>query len=135
MIRRPPRSTLTAPLFPDTTLFRSAHASRSVTVARHHCRWIADKSSTDTACFAPDWSRGCRRSREHASRTDRTGHECALELLHSLDRGQLLHYAGRRGAESWRGVSSEERKRVVSGTSVSGRVEPGRRIIFIKQNN
>src|SRR3546814_11906348 len=75
----------------------AAHAARSVTAARHHCRWIADKSSTDTACFALDWSRGCRRSREHAYRTDRNGHEHALELLHSPARGPLLTCAGRHG--------------------------------------
>src|SRR3546814_8718957 len=36
MIRRPPRSTRTDTLFPDTTLFRSVHATRDGVVVAFH---------------------------------------------------------------------------------------------------
>src|SRR3546814_13443365 len=54
MIRRPPRSTRTDPLFPYTTLFRSAHRRHAMVVADLH---IVEEHLVDMAVAARELDR------------------------------------------------------------------------------
>src|SRR3546814_7012858 len=59
MIRRPPRSTRTDPLFPYTTLFRSGRCARRNTEAAVDC-WLAH-AKVDVALLSPGGSRSNQR--------------------------------------------------------------------------
>src|SRR3546814_15961294 len=52
MIRRPPRSTRTATLFPYTTLFRSNHPELKENNMRPNAPMSIDLEATGTACIA-----------------------------------------------------------------------------------
>src|SRR3546814_7535525 len=65
MIRRPPRSTRTDTLFPYTTLFRSADASRTA-ADRSKRRPIPCRHNSGRACYSPR-SPTNMRSEEHTS--------------------------------------------------------------------
>src|SRR3546814_2971061 len=58
MIRRPPRSTRTDTLFPDTTLFRSVVEHARLKLDRKGCDWIlANDVAPGTATFGGDRNR------------------------------------------------------------------------------
>src|SRR3546814_17799112 len=119
MIRRPPRSTRTVTLFPYTTLFRSKTKSRRR--LRVPASWISCCGARGAPAQGPapasvqalalgDVARGAARLALHG------GGGLALALL-----GRLL-------------VVLADRQSVVSGKSVSVRVDLGGRRIIIKKN-
>src|SRR3546814_13087184 len=54
MIRRPPRSTRTATLFPYTTLFRSCSASIAAVLCRRHWRFTMSKDTPGAAAHGSE---------------------------------------------------------------------------------
>src|SRR3546814_15317582 len=127
MLRRPPRSTLTDTLFPDTTLFRARHRlpARSDRCARAH-----------------PFRLPCPLSRGNAP-VLRASHACPR--LVAVPRGPRGHDGRkphrRRMRRRTRRLShptrgGPDRKSVVWGTSVSVRVDlGGRRILKKKKTN
>src|SRR3546814_15062018 len=126
MIRRPPGSTRTDTLFPDTTLFRSSERGKGTRLgrrrfaralaraeARHEQQHAArDQAEVDDPCHrigggeaSPE--REMHRDREQGQRAGGEAADAREACRRKADRGE------------------DGRKRVVSGKRVSGRVDLG----------
>src|SRR3546814_18783171 len=128
MIRRPPRSTRTDTLFPDTTLFRSAWASAStrlITIGGSSTM----KSASTGASFSRTW-RTFSASSIGRSWDDRKTVSAAAEpaaiMRPAANAAAPPHALGIF-------VIASDRKRVVKGKSVSVRVDLGGRRIIKKK--
>src|SRR3546814_17970086 len=111
MLRRPPRSTRTDTLFPYTTLFRSSRLSW-----RHGCLYGGEDA------VVPRGGRRGRHRRDLERRSVVAGGRARSKGARSADHD---------GGCAWRGP---DRKSVVSGKSVSVRVDLGGRRIIKKKN-
>src|SRR3546814_21181555 len=115
MILRPPRSTRTDTLFPDTTLFRSARDQRKPGAKRDHLRWRGEAHQATAwwrgTAGAPSWA---RRSSTSARASSQARSPVAVIAVPSS-------------------MLSGDRKSVVSGKSVSVRVDLGGRRIIKKK--
>src|SRR3546814_17394495 len=130
MIRLPPRSTRTATLFPDTALFRSARDRERGRrpVGSNRFRGGRDRHAVRGGCAA----RGAAR-RAHLWVRRSRGLQPASPGRAVLQRREELSRGGEvlpRGAGD---PSAADRKSVVSGTSVSVRVDLGGRRIIKKK--
>src|SRR3546814_21090592 len=126
MIARPPVSTRTDTLFPDTTHFRS-HPARRFFGGKRREGGAAVRRGT-----APR-RRGLRRQRPDGGRADRrTGPRGRVGARRRDGRGLRRHPA-RAASESWTDDDAGDRKSVVSGKSVSVRVDLGGRRIIKKK--
>src|SRR3546814_12074188 len=113
MIRRPPRPTRTDTLFPYTTLFRS-----TVAIEIGLLTYILSAFFNYWRTAAPLHNRRCRGERRAARKEEAAPPRAPL--LHSSGFAPAARQGGRPGP-------AQARKSVVSGTSVSVRVDLGGR--------
>src|SRR3546814_20968160 len=131
MKRRPPVSKRTATRFPYTTLVRSA-ASGGVTLrqgiaAGRRCRWYGAKHGSTLESFRSPDRDAERRVRALYARGREGGQpRCSARASAAACAGY-----GRTALVGKR--LQQDRKRVVSGKSVSGRLDPGGRRILKKK--
>src|SRR3546814_16447789 len=140
MIRRPPRSTRTDTLFPYTTLFRSGWAMASAIKGdtRIAAGWIGDGSTAESDFHAALVFASTYKAPVVLNLVN---NQWAISTFQGIARGGSGTFAARGhgfGIPSPRvdgndSLAVQDRKSVVSGNSVSGRVELGGRSIIKKK--
>src|SRR3546814_17371133 len=136
MIRRPPRSTRTDSLLPDTTLFRAHPLYRR---PRRHDAAVRRRAQPPARYGARAVSRPVRAVFRSGGRTARPRRRGEDDLL-APAQGHAAHAGGTGARRDRLGCARgrllrTDRKRAVSGTSVSVRVDLGGRSIIKKKTD